>query len=88
MKAANLAALFATLLILTLLADACAHQVPPSPKHISRMAYTLGEDAEPNDLFCVLNLPGPLMLPNEVGLHCTNVLAIRKFVSSQQFADH
>lgn len=86
MRTVHLATLSATMLIVSLLLDACAHRVKPPLDRPSRLAYTLGTDAMPNDLFCVLNEPGPLMLPNEVGLHCTNVLAVRKMVASQQFA--
>ena len=64
----------------------CARAIPITSPH-QRLAYTLDFDANNDDWFCVKTAPGPLILAHEVGLHCTKVIAIRKFVASIKLAD-
>jgi hypothetical protein len=60
---------------------------PPPPPDNKRMGFVLGDDAAPDDLFCVMNPPGPHMEVHELGLKCSTVLAVRKFVASHRWAD-
>jgi hypothetical protein len=85
-KAHTLAALGTTFCVFWMLGNGCARHVmttalPQAPPPSGRMAFVLGEEAKPDDAFCVKTAPGPLYLPSELGLHCTTVLAVRKFIA-------
>ena len=87
MKPQLTAALLATFLSFALLGNACTRHVIATTFQSQPTLYGLGDDAQPDDRFCVYNKPGPDFLPTETGVHCTSVLAVKKFVASIRLAD-
>ncbi len=86
MKTYHVAAVFTTFFALWFLADACAHQLAPVPAEPKQTAWTLSDDANDDDAFCVIVPPLPQYPSEAIGIHCARVGDVRMWFAHLKYA--